>query len=249
VRDVNVCFAIPLYEHGSEVAAVLRALAPHGLPCIVVDDGSGPTTRRALDDLEAALPFVHVHHHKENRGKGGALQTAYRLAAARGFSHALQLDADGQHDAADVPRFLEAMRGRPEALVLGAPVFDDSVPRSRLWGRQLSRGLVWASTLSFAVRDPLCGFRGIPLGPTLSLLDRVRMGERMDFDPELAVRLVWEGVPVVSVATRVVYPEGGLSHFDVVWDDVRLAWLYARLLAGLVPRAPRMLRRRRARAS
>ena len=155
---------IPCFDHGDALRGVIASLAGFGLPALVVDDGSGPATREILDALAAAHPWLEVHRHESEPGQGsGALATGYRLAAARGASHALQLDADGQHDVADVPRFLEAMAKHPEALVLGVPVFDASVPRSRLYGRQLSRGLVWLFTLSFAIRDPLCGFRGIPL--------------------------------------------------------------------------------------
>src|SRR5262249_2478311 len=162
-----------------------------------------------------------------------------------GASHVIQLDADGQHESADVPRFLDAMAKNPEALVLGAPIFDASVPRSRLYGRQISRALVWLFTLSFEIRDPLCGFRGVPLAPALRLFERARLGERMDFDPEFAVRLYWDGLDVVTVPTRVRYPEGGLSHFDVVWDDLRLARLYLGLAAGTALRAPQLLARHR----
>lgn len=236
---------IPCFDHGEALREVLASLEGTGLPTLVVDDGSGPATREILSALAAAHPWLEVHRHERNRGKGAAAVTGFRLTAARGASHALQLDADGQHDAADVPRFLEAMAKHPEALVLGEPVFDASVPRSRLYGRQISRGLVWLFTLSFAIRDPLCGFRGIPLAATLALLDRQRLGERMDFDPELAVRLYWEGLEVVNLPTRVRYPEGGLSHFDVVWDDLRLAGLYLRLAGGMLRRAPRLLGGRR----
>jgi glycosyltransferase involved in cell wall biosynthesis len=242
---VTPWLVIPCYDHGPALRGVVDALAHLRLPGLVVDDGSGAETRAALAALAVRHPWLEVHRHESNRGKGGALATGYRLAAARGATHALQLDADGQHDVADVPRFLDAMQKQPDALVLGVPLFDASVPKSRLYGRQISRALVWLFTLSFDVRDPLCGFRGVPLEPTLRLLERVRLGERMDFDPELAVRLVWDGLDVVSVPTRVRYPEGGLSHFDVVADDLRLAWLYARLGAGLVRRAPGLLARRR----
>jgi glycosyltransferase involved in cell wall biosynthesis len=235
---------IPCFDHGEALRGVLASLEGFGLPVLVVDDGSGPATREILAALAAEHPRVQVHRHPENRGKGAAAVTGFRLAAARGASHALQLDADGQHDADDVPRFLDAMAKHPDALVLGSPVFDASVPRSRLYGRQISRGLVWLFTLSLAIRDPLCGFRGIPLAPTLALLGRRRLGERMDFDPELAVRLYWEGLEVVSLPTRVRYPEGGLSHFDVVWDDLRLAGLYTRLFGGMLRRAPALLGRR-----
>jgi glycosyltransferase involved in cell wall biosynthesis len=241
---VTPWLVIPCFDHGEALRGVIASLEGFGLPVLVVDDGSGLATREILAALAARHPRLEVHRHPENRGKGAAAVTGFRLAAARGASHALQLDADGQHDAGDVPRFLDAMAKHPDALVLGSPVFDASVPRSRLYGRQISRGLVWLFTLSFAIRDPLCGFRGVPLAPTLALLGRRRLGERMDFDPELAVRLYWEGLEVVNLATQVRYPEGGLSHFDVVWDDLRLAGLYTRLFGGMLRRAPALLGRR-----
>jgi glycosyltransferase involved in cell wall biosynthesis len=227
---------IPIYNHGATIGGVLAGLAGLGLRAIVVDDGSDQATRQALARLAAELPWVDVHRLPDNRGRGAALKAGYALAAERGFSHALQLDADGQHDPADAPRFLEAARGRPEALVLGAPRFDASAPRSRIYGRQLSRLIVWGETWSLAVTDPLCGFRCVPLEPTLRLMHRVRLGDRMEFDPEIVVRLVWEGVPVVNVPTRVRYFPGGLSHFDFVGDNARLTWTYLRLAGARVPR-------------
>jgi glycosyltransferase involved in cell wall biosynthesis len=242
---VKPWLVIPCYDHGEALEGVVASLAGYGLPALVVDDGSGAKTREILAKLAAANPWITVHRHAVNRGKGAAVISGCRLAAEAGATHALQLDADGQHDAGDVPRFLDAMAKNPDALVLGVPVFDASVPRSRLYGRQISRALIWLFTLSFDVRDPLCGFRGIPLAPALRLFDRQLLGERMDFDPELIVRLYWEGTPIVSLATAVRYPEGGLSHFDVVWDDLRLAWLYVRLAGGTALRAPQLLGRRK----
>ena len=245
--DVRPCLLIPCFDHGDTVGKVIDELAEYGLPCLVVDDGSAAPTRTILDELAAARPFVSVHRHAENRGKGAATATGYRRAAERGFTHAIQLDADGQHETADVPRMVEAVRANPGALVLGDPRFGADVPRGRLYGRQISRVMVWLVTLSTEVRDPLCGFRGIPLAPTLRLIDDVRTGEWMDFDPELTVRLFWEGVPIVSVPTAVRYRPGGLSHFDLVWDDLRLVSLYTRLSFGALARLPQLLSRRRAR--
>lgn len=236
---------IPCYDHGRTVGAVVEALAPTGLPCLLVDDGSAPPTAAVLDGLAARHAFVTLERHATNRGKGAALKTGYRAAAARGWSGAIQLDADGQHDPADVKRFAEAMQAHPGALVLGVPVFDASVPRARLYARQLSRGLVWLACLSRVIPDPLCGFRGIPLAETLRILGRARTGDRMEFEPELAVRLVWEGVPVVTLPTRIVYPPGGLSHFSLATDYPLLASLYLRLVLGALPRA--VMRRRRVR--
>ena len=112
-------------------------------------------------------------------------------------------------------------------------------PRARLYGRKISQAFVWAVTGSLAIRDPLCGFRCFPLARTLPLLDRVTLGDRMDFDPEIVVRLAWEGVPIVNVPTRVRYFPGGLSHFRMVRDNVRIARTYLRLVGARVRRGVR----------
>jgi len=240
---VNPCLLIPIFDHKDEIRGVLDSLESARLRCYVIDDGSGSPTRAVLDAAEKDHAWVEVYHRDRNGGRGAALSTGYRLAAERGFSHAIQLDADGQHDAADVPRFVDEIESHPDALVLGAPVFDESVPKGRLYGRQLSRAMVWAATLSFDVADPLCGFRAIPLEPTVALLDRVGLGDHMEFDPNLVIRLHWAGTPVRNLPTRVVYNPGGLSHFDMVRDNARMSGVYARALFGMLVRSPRLLAR------
>jgi glycosyltransferase involved in cell wall biosynthesis len=236
---VKACVLIPVYDHGETLAAVLDALGPFGLPGLVVDDGSHAPTRDVIDKLPTAYPWVAVERFPENRGRGAALRHGYQTAALRGFSHAVQVDADGQHDVADVPRFLAEARARPDALVLGRPMFDHSAPRSRRYGRELSRFWVNVETWSRAIGDPLCGFRCVPLEPMVRLLARAPLGDRMEFDPELAVRWVWNGGRVVNVPTRVVYPPGGRSHFRLVGDNARITWMHTRLVAGTVARQAR----------
>lgn len=238
------CVLVPIYDHGDTIGDVVASLAPFGLHCFVIDDGSGPATRRVLDALEKEHPFAEVFHRKENGGRGAALKTGYRLAARAGYSHAVQLDADGQHRAADLPAFLREIERHPDALVLGSPIFDGSAPRSRVYGRQLSRAMVWAATLSFDCDDPLCGYRAVPLAATVRLLDGVAMGDAMDFDPELVIRLHRRGVPVRNVPTPVVYAPGGISHFRMLHDNARMTWLYTRALLGLPLWLPRTLARR-----
>ena len=238
------CLLIPDYDHKDAIHEVLRGLAGFGLPCLLVDDGSGPATRAVLAALPREFPWVEVERLPVNRGRGAALAHGYRLAARRGYSHVIQLDADGQHDPADVPTFLAAARRRPEALVLGAPVFDHTAPWIRLYGRRLSQLFVRGVTLSRDVRDPLCGFRCFPLDPTVRLLDQVILGDRMDFDPVIVVRLVWAGVPVVNVPTRVRYHTGGLSHFRLVRDNLLIARAYARLALAVLAKPSRITGRR-----
>jgi len=240
---VKPCLLIPNYDHGATMPELVKGLEPYGLPLIVVDDGSAEPTRRVLESLAASHSWIELHRRATNGGRGAALRDGYRHAARAGYTHALQLDADGQHAAVDVPRMLEAAAAQPDALVLGRPLFDDSAPRSRLQARKLSQGLVWLETLSFAIRDPLCGFRCFPLEATVALLAERELGDHMEFDPEIVVRLLWRGLPVVNVPTRVVYHQGGLSHYQNVRDTVRIAGAHARLLAGMLPRSPRLVAR------
>ncbi len=241
---MNPCLLIPIYDHGQTIDRVVSSLAGFGLPLLIIDDGSHPSTKHELQRIGAREPWITLFRRERNGGRGAALKDGYRLASENGFTHAIQLDADGQHAATDVPRMINALQDHPEALVLGAPIFDASIPKARLYGRQLSRVTVWAATLSFAVEDPLCGFRGVPLQPTLELLDCTRTGDHMEFDPEFCVRLVWSGTQVVNVPTRVVYDPMGLSHFDALRDNLRLTWTYTRLLSGAVFRSPALLSNR-----
>ena len=223
------CIGIPIYEHGQTIGEVLGSLEPYGLACIIVDDGNSPATREVIVELASRYRWVEVVHHESNRGRGAALRTLYRAAADRGYSHVVQIDADGQHDANDIPRFLDAARRSPKAVVLGSPVFDQSAPFHRVYGRKLSQAIVWLQTLSFSVQDPLCGFRCIPLARTLAILENVQTGNRMDFDPEIVIRLVRSGCVVVNVSTNVIYPVDGVSHFRMIADNALIAWRYLRL--------------------
>lgn len=238
------CALIPIYNHGSTIARTVRELLAHGLPVVVVDDGSDAATRAVLDTLAHEEPGMRLIRLPSNQGKGRALEAGLRAARDAGHTHALQIDADGQHDTADVPRFLAESRADPRAMVCGRPLYDDSVPRGRLYGRYVTHVCVWIETLSLDIQDSMCGYRLYPLEAACAELDRARVPARMDFDTEIAVRLFWRGVPVRNLTTRVTYPENGLSHFRMLRDNVRISAMHTRLLLGMLPRAPRLLWRR-----
>lgn len=240
---MTVGAVIPVYNHAVPVVRVARALRAHGLPVLLVDDGSEPVCAAALDRL-ATEDGIELLRLPQNQGKGGAVMAGLVHAASLEWTHALQIDADGQHDTTDVPAFLAQSRQHPGHFICGCPVYDASVPKGRLYGRYATHIWVWINTLSFAVRDSMCGFRIYPLAPTVALLRRTRIGRRMDFDVEIAVRLVWAGVPVINQPTRVRYPEDGVSHFRVLRDNVLISAMHTRLFFGMLWRAPRLLWRR-----
>lgn len=235
------CIVIPIYNHHATIGRRIASVLPLQLPIIVVDDGSNEITHKTLVTLKRDHPEVTLLHRDENGGKGAAVMTGLRHAHALGFSHALQIDADLQHSAADAPRLLEAARENPEALVLVDPEYGPEVPRARLFGRQISKGWVWINTLSLAIADPLVGFRIYPLHATLSVLNNTRLSPRMAFDFEILVRLYWWGCPVVNLPSRIAYPEDGFSNFKALRDNVQISLVHAQLFFGMLWRLPRLL--------
>lgn len=240
------CVVIPVYNHEHAIGAVLAQVVQHGLPCILVDDGSSPACAALLERLAAAAPRqVTLERHAVNQGKGGAVQTGFRRAARDGYSHVVQVDADGQHDVADLERFIAQARANPDAVIAGCPVYDESVPALRLYARYLTHVWVWINTLSLAIRDSMCGFRVYPVAPVLALARRRKLGLRMNFDTEILVRLYWDGVDIVNLPTRVRYPSDGVSHFKAWTDNMLITRLHVALFFGMLPRIPALMMRRR----
>jgi glycosyltransferase involved in cell wall biosynthesis len=237
------CVVIPVYNHEHAIGAVVGAIRAQGVPMVLIDDGCSRPCAEVLQQLSAAAD-VSLVRHERNRGKGAAVTTGLRAALARGYTHAVQIDADGQHTVSDVCRFLDEAREYPDAVICGRPIFDASIPSSRYYGRYLTHGLVWLHTLSFELIDTMCGFRVYPLATTLALLDRGRIGTRMDFDTEVLVRLHWRGVPTRWLATAVRYPLDGVSHYRMFFDNARMTSLHARLLLGMLVRLPMLLWRK-----
>lgn len=226
---------IPHYNHAGTIAQVAQGMRALGLPVLIVDDGStSADARRVLDEL-AAEPGIQVRFCAENGGKGQAMKAGIRWALAEGYSHALQVDADGQHQLSDGEALLDAARRQPDALVCGRPVYGSDAPFVRRYGREFTN--FWASVnAGVRVQDAMCGFRVYPVVSTLHVMDHERVGNRMDFDIEILVRLVWRGVPLVWVPTPVRYESGGVSHFAPLRDNLRISGMHARLFLGMLRR-------------
>lgn len=240
----KVCVVVPVYNHERAIPDTVAALKPHGLFCYLVDDGSSSACARVLDGIaRRESGWLKLLRHSRNQGKGAAVATGWKAALAEGYTHAVQVDADGQHDLGDLPRLLALAAENPAALVTGIPVYDGSVPKSRLYGRYITHVWVWINTLSLEIRDSMCGFRVYPLRETLDLWNRAHISRRMAFDTDILVRLWWRGVKVVQQPTRVTYPKDGVSHFDLWRDNLRISGMHARLFLGMLLRLPMLLTR------
>ena len=239
----NPCAVIPVFDHETAVPAVVQALLAAGLPCVLVDDASSPACNAVLARL-ALGENIFLVRLAVNQGKGGAVMAGLREAARLGFTHSLQVDADGQHDLRDVATFIQVSQHHPQALVCGYPQYDASVPKGRLYARYLTHVWVWINSLSLQIPDSMCGFRVYPLGPALALINSVKLGKRMDFDPEILVRLAWRNQPMRWLPTKVHYPQDGLSHFRLFHDNALISTMHTKLFFGMLLRLPSILWRR-----
>ncbi|MCL2179321.1 MAG: glycosyltransferase family 2 protein [Proteobacteria bacterium] len=237
-------FLIPLYNHPKPLPSLVAQLNTHGLPIVIVDDGSNQETQQALAQVSAVFSNVVTLRLERNSGKGAAFWAGLKRAREMGLSHVLQVDADGQHEVGRAGFFLEASAKQPEALICGFPEFDESAPLLRKRGRKLSN--LWTSIvcLSGGIADALCGFRVYPTEKTLFIFEHAFVDKRMAFDTEILVRLSWAGVPLVFFPVKVRYPQDGVSHFRLFWDNARISWMFSRLCCGMLLRLPLLLLRK-----
>jgi len=238
---------IPSYNTGTQVYTTVAAARARWSPVWVVVDGSDDGTGEGLQRLARGDGGLRVWVLPRNRGKGAAVLHGLELAAAAGFSHVLTMDADGQHPAALIPDFMQASMHRPEAMILGRPLFDASAPLLRVRGRRVSNWWTNLETLGAGIADSLFGFRVYPVAALVAVMRRQPWMRRFDFDTEAVVRLAWRGVKPVNLDAPVKYltaDEGGVSHFRYGRDNALLSWMHARLMVEFVLRLPVLLWRR-----
>jgi glycosyltransferase involved in cell wall biosynthesis len=238
---------IPSYNTGDRLLETVREARHFWTPVWVVIDGSTDGSGERLQQWGAADPDLRVIMIPRNGGKGAAVLAGLREAATAGFSHALIMDADGQHPAQAIPEFMARSISAPDALILGVPVFDASAPALRVGGRKISNWWANLETIRAGIGDSLFGFRVYPITPLRSVMERNRWMRGFDFDPEAAVRLSWQGLHLVNLPAPVRYfrpEEGGISHFHYWRDNALLTWMHVRLMLEFLWRLPLLLWRR-----
>ncbi len=222
-QEPRICVLVPVYNHALTVGQVARA-ARRYYPVVVVDDGSTDGTAAVL----AADPECEVVTLPLNQGKGAALEAGFARAAELGFTHAITIDADGQHPVNEIPLLAEACRRQPEAMIIGV---RDLKAAGAPFPRRFSNGL---STFWFRretgvpLTDTQCGFRCYPIESTRKL--RIR-SPRYAWELEIMVRAAWAGIPLVAQPVGVDYaaPTSRMSHFDPWRDFLQISRLHSRL--------------------
>jgi len=238
---------IPSYNTGERLFSTVDSALAQWSPVWVVIDGSTDGTGERLAQQAASNPNLRVFQLPANQGKGSAVLHGLQAARDAGFTHALPMDSDGQHPADLIPAFMALSAARPEAMVLGRPVFDASAPLLRVRGRRVSNGWTQLETLFAGVQDSLYGFRVYPVADLIEVMQRQPWMRRFDFDTEAVVRLAWRGVKPINLDAPVKYlsaAEGGVSHFRYGRDNLLLTWMHGRLMLEFVLRLPMLVVRR-----
>ena len=240
---MKTCIIIPVYNHES-VTKVVAQLKAFALPCFLVNDGSSLSCSKVLADcVDRESSWLTLITRPENSGKGAAVVDGFKAALAAGYTHAIQIDADGQHDVNAIPEFIAASNQFPDAMILGQPIFDESVPKSRLYGRKITNFWITINVLSTAIADGMCGFRVYPLAAVRKLISTTPIGQRMDFDIDIVVRLYWQGIKAINLRIIVCYPEDGVSHFRLWHDNLMISKIHAKLFFGMLIRSPKLILR------
>lgn len=238
---------IPSYNPGNLIISTVQEALAHWQPVWVVSDGSTDGSTKILQKMSETNPHLKVFVLPFNQGKGAAVMEGLRQAKKEGFTHALTMDADGQHPATLIPHFMQISTQNPGAMILGKPVFDDSAPQIRVQGRKISNFLANLDTLWMGIGDCLYGFRVYPVAPLLSIMQKHRFMRRFDFDIEAVVRLCWGNIRPINVDAPVKYlnaQEGGVSHFNYWRDNTLLTGMHIRLITECILRLPLLLWRK-----
>lgn len=241
--NLRFCAIVPVYRHEVASRNVVATLRQFGLDVFLVDDGNAPEGHEILVQISQEFSGVTLITHKVNGGKGKAVCTALRAAFKAGYTHALQVDADGQHDMDRIPSFVEASRKYPKDLICAYPVYDASVPKAREQGRKITNFWVMLETLFQNIPDSMCGFRIYPLKSVWPVVKNLR-NYRMGFDIEILVKLSWKNIPMKFFPIQVKYPEDGISNFRMLHDNVAISLTHAKLFCEMLVLSPLILGRR-----
>ena len=217
---MKVCVIIPVYNSENLIVDVVKSVLQYTEYLIVVNDGS---TDRTLDALKNISEITLISYSK-NRGKGYALQQGFRRALELGFTHAVTMDADGQHLATDIATLVQESEKQPDALIVGARKFNNpNMPQGNVFANNFSNFWFTVQT-GKRLPDTQTGFRVYPL----QKIGKIHLfTSRYEAELEILVRSAWRNIPIISQEINVHYPpqDERLSHFRGGMDFFRISIL------------------------
>ena len=224
----KICVIIPTYNNATTIRRVIEDVEKYCSSIIVVNDGSTDDTAAILQSIPSPIEVVS---YPDNRGKGYALVTGFKKAKALGYTHAITIDADGQHFADDIPCFIEGLKHNPEGFIVGCRnLTEENMPRQNTFANRFSNFWFRLQT-GINLPDTQSGYRLY----TLSSLKGLNLiTSRYESELELLVYAAWAGVDITSVNVKVYYPpaEERVSHFRPIYDFFRISVLNTVLCLG-----------------
>ena len=244
MEDFSPCILIPVYRHGKACSEVVDSIVQYGIPIILVDDGNDSETKNYLSQIKEKHGGVEIVVRAKNGGKGAAFASGVIFAKNAGYSHILQVDADGQHDSAKIPFFIEKARENPKKMICGYPEYDESAPNHRKNGHKFANAWCAIITWGNKIVDSMCGFRLYPVEPIFRFVTKKFYDRRMGFDIEILLQLILSGVDVEFYPVKVTYPSDGISNFHAFRDNVRISWVFTKLFLKMILMSPVLLWRK-----
>ncbi len=207
---------IPAYNEASRIGAVIDGTRSN-IPVLVVDDGSTDDTAARAE--ESGFPVLRQ---QPNQGKGAALRAGFSWALDNGYEAVITLDADGQHDPAEIPKFIQAYEQHSADLIIGARDFSQ-IPLVRRLANTIGRwSFSWA--LGEPVRDNQSGYRLLSFRMVKAVLNSQEQG--FEFEVDMIVECVQRGYRLEWVPIRTIYA-GEKSHINPLEHSlnwIRIVW-------------------------
>lgn len=228
MENGQVCALIPAFNAESSIGEVIERTKGFVDRVIVVNDGSTDRTGEV-----ACLHGVELISIPLNRGKGYALRQGFARALSNGFNAILTLDADGQHDPADIPNFLSAHDKDSGAILIGSRMAQaERFPRQRYYSNRTA-GFFISKALSQRLEDTQCGFR---LYPSQVIRRIVLTTSRFQMETEVLLRAARQGVRLQSVPVKNIYVNrnGPRSNFRPVVDTFYICMVVLQDYLGIL---------------
>lgn len=205
----KICVIIPAYNASKTVHEVITGVLRYCPDVIVADDGSDDGTSAVVS--ETGVQLIKI---EQNRGKGNALRELFRAAAEQGYDAVISIDADGQHDPASIPLFIEAYQKNPGRIIVGSRMAEkERIPKARLNSMQLANFYSSLAANQF-LEDTQCGFRLYPL----SLIGEMELTtEKYATETEILIKAGDRGSQIVFINIKAIYGSSE-SHFRAVKD-------------------------------
>ena len=219
---------IPCYKHAHTLKQVLTNLASLNYLMVVVDDGNDLEQKTIISNTVKEFDKAVLIEHETNLGKGAAIADAILYLKEHNFTHAIQIDADMQHNLNDLDKFISLSKQYPNDIISGTPIYDDKAPKGRVIGRKITNFFVALECCTLSIKDAMIGFRVYPVEPTYKIIKKHHLAKRMEFDIEILVWAYWCGCKTRFIETKVNYPEGGVSNFKAK-DNLKISLMHTKL--------------------